>query len=215
MHFSDQILGLVAEDEETGRLVGFVRWKVVDRGGPLRTGGGGGEGGDNVSVAPLFRPKKHLEGIWKRFCVKDEEMEGCYREAAGQERHFCKFELSLHHTYIDTNERRANDEKPDVEHLMIDPAHQKQGIGRMLLSTVLEKARRGKLATFLASSAESFGLYTALGFVDLGRWVVDNGFWMSEVGRREEMGIVPEGERERGKMYEGVWEVENVMVKRP
>lgn len=64
------------------------------------------------------------------------------------------------------------------------------------------------------SSAESFGLYRDMGFEDLGRWTVDNGFWMREVAAREaELGIA----RAEGLVarYEGVEEVENVMMKRP
>jgi GNAT superfamily N-acetyltransferase len=99
---------------------------------------------------------------------------------------------------------------------MIDPAHQRHGIGGKLLSAVLQKATDEKLATFLMSSAESFGLYTRLGFGDLGRWVVDNGYWMREVAaREEEMTILGGSGFGRRDVYEGVWEVENVMVKRP
>ncbi len=101
----------------------------------------------------------------------------------------------------------------DVQHLMIDPRHQKKGIGKKLLSAVLQEAQREGLPTFLMSSAESFGLYAKLGFEDLGRWTVDNGRWMREVAaREEELGIA--GEEGLVELYEGVGEVENVMVRR-
>jgi hypothetical protein len=82
---------LVAEDEEMGQVMGFVRWKVVDEPpAPVPVA-------EKTSKRALFQPKKHLEELWKRFCLKDEEMEACYENAAAGERHFCKLRV-LHHT---------------------------------------------------------------------------------------------------------------------
>lgn len=104
---------------------------------------------------------------------------------------------------------------------MIDPAHQRRGIGSKLVKTVLAVADEAGIATHLVSSAESRSMYAKVGgFESLKSWTVDNGYWAREVARLErELGIFnvgnegEEGELERA--FEGVTEVEDCMVRQP
>lgn len=79
---------LVAEDAQTQSVLGFVRWKVLD---PTAAVAPGVSGGGGSTVPSLFRMKDYLDEVWKRFAVKDDEMEACYEGAAGGEKHYCEF----------------------------------------------------------------------------------------------------------------------------
>lgn len=59
---------------------------------------------------------------------------------------------------------------------MVDPDHQRKGIGAKLLRTVVDVSDDGKLPNFLVASAEGYELYKRLGFEDLGTWTIDDDF---------------------------------------
>lgn len=96
---------------------------------------------------------------------------------------------------------------------MIDPAHQRRGIGNKLLSTVLQKADEEGLPASLTSSVESHGLYLKLGFEDVEEFNIDNGDWMRQVRECEIQNGLPPSD-DLVEMYDGVTETEHVMVRR-
>lgn len=96
---------------------------------------------------------------------------------------------------------------------MINPAHQRRGIGAKLLSSVLAKSDAEKLPSFLTSSAEAHPLYTRLGFVDFGPdFRIDNEGWARRIMELEEKLAVDESSR-LGDPCIGLFEVENCMVR--
>ncbi|PTB63404.1 acyl-CoA N-acyltransferase [Trichoderma citrinoviride] len=187
---------LVAVDDADGRVVGFVRYAVKGeevKGTTAEEGEGverdEDEEEDEEKVGPsLFAVKEHLKALWEEFDGKQGAMDECYEKAANGRRHIY------------------------INHLMIDPAYQRKGIGRQLLAAVLERSDEEGIPAFLMSSAESRGLYGQMGFGILGTWRVDNGAWAGrivEVERR--MGM--DGDEGLVEEYEGVGEVEDVMVR--
>jgi GNAT superfamily N-acetyltransferase len=96
---------------------------------------------------------------------------------------------------------------------MINPAHQRRGIGAKLLSAVLAKSDAEKLPTFLTSSMEAHPLYTKLGFVDFGPdFRIDNEDWARRIMELEEQLGVDESRRLKDRCV-GLYEVENCMVR--
>lgn len=96
---------------------------------------------------------------------------------------------------------------------MINPAHQRRGIGAKLLSTVLAKSDAEHLPSFLTSSAEAHPLYSKLGFVDFGPdFKIDNEGWARRIMEVEEEHGVDESKRLRDPCT-GLFEVENCMVR--
>lgn len=91
---------------------------------------------------------------------------------------------------------------------MIRPSHQRRGIGHALLSTALREADAQALPAVIVSSAESVGLYRKAGFASLGSFRLDNGHWAREVAR-----VQPGGSAVLVERYDGVFEVEDVMVR--
>ncbi|KAL7782052.1 acyl-CoA N-acyltransferase [Trichoderma afarasin] len=183
---------LVAVDEESKEVVGFVRYVVEEekkqqeekQEEPV-----GVSEGEEAGPPSLFGVKEHLKGLWEEFNEKQVAMDGCYEKAADGKRHIY------------------------VNHLMIDPDYQRKGIGGKLLGAVLEKSDGEKVPTFLMSSAESRGLYGKMGFEILGTWRVDNGAWAGRVVELEKgLGIV--GREGLEEEFRGVGEVEDVMVRR-
>lgn len=102
----------------------------------------------------------------------------------------------------------------DVHTLMIRPDYQRRGIGGKLLAEVLRRSDEEGIPTFLASTAESIGLYSKMGFKSLGTWPIDNEYWAGRiVGLEKELGIADhEGLQET---FKGVGEIEDVMVRWP
>lgn len=95
---------------------------------------------------------------------------------------------------------------------MVDPAHQRKGIGAKLLSTVLERSDVERKPTFLVASAEAHALYSKLGFVDLGVFKIDNEAWSREVLDLERnLGI--DVDRRFEEECKGLYEVESYMVR--
>ncbi|PTB72201.1 acyl-CoA N-acyltransferase [Trichoderma longibrachiatum ATCC 18648] len=189
---------LVAVDDGDGKVVGFVRYAV--RGAAEEEKGDNEEDGVNaegkkreeegVDEPPpsLFAVKEHLKGLWEEFDGKQGAMDECYERSADGRRNIY------------------------INHLMVDPAYQRQGIGGKLLAAVLERSDKEGIPTFLMSSAESRGLYGKMGFEILGTWRVDNGAWAARIAEVER-GLGMCGSERLVEAYEGVGEVEDVMVR--
>lgn len=102
----------------------------------------------------------------------------------------------------------------DVYHLMIDPSHQRQGIGKQLMEAAISAADRVSIPTFIVSSRESHSLYLRLGFKDLASRVIDNEAWAKEVCRVEQ----ESGQSQFADLqtkYFGITEKEHLMVRWP
>ncbi|EEA22467.1 hypothetical protein EYB25_005260 [Talaromyces marneffei] len=186
---------LVAADPATDEVVGFVRYAVVPEKKPEEAKKE--EEKDAKSqldrtqpeFANLFAPKEHVKELWEEFSKRDDEMDACYEGVAKGQRHYY------------------------IKHLMINPAHQRRGIGAKLLSAVLAKSDAEKLPTFLTSSAEAHPLYMKLGFVDFGPdFRIDNEGWARRIMELDEELGVDENRRLRDKCL-GLFEVENCMVR--
>ena len=96
---------------------------------------------------------------------------------------------------------------------MISPAHQRRGVGRKLLSSVLAKSDAEKVPVFLTSSYEAHLLYINLGFVDFGPdFRVDNEAWARRIMNLEKELGIDESTRLRDPCT-GLFEVENCMVR--
>lgn len=82
---------LVAVDEESKEVVGFVRYVVEEE---KKKDGEKQEEPALVSeeAGPsLFGVKEHLKGLWEEFNEKQVAMDGCYEKAADGKRHICRF----------------------------------------------------------------------------------------------------------------------------
>ncbi|KND87265.1 hypothetical protein TOPH_08117 [Tolypocladium ophioglossoides CBS 100239] len=173
--------------DEGGKVVGFVRYNVVEGKGDKKAAAIGSEAPSGPS---LFAPKEHMKGLWERFNEREAEMDACYEKTTNGQRHYF------------------------VNHLMVDPSHQRKGIGGQLLRAVTNKADAGGVPSLLVASAEAHGLYLRLGFEVLGVWAIDNGYWSGEVVRHErELGIG--GNEGLDERFEGMKEEEAYMVRWP
>jgi GNAT superfamily N-acetyltransferase len=95
---------------------------------------------------------------------------------------------------------------------MVDPTHQRKGIGAKLLSTVLSESDVYNCPTFLTSSAEAYSLYKNMGFEGLGEFIIDNEAWAKEILKIEQnIGI--EYDKGLETYCKGLFEVETCMVR--
>ncbi len=97
---------------------------------------------------------------------------------------------------------------------MVDPRHQRRGIGRRLLAAVVAESDALKIPTFLVASAEGYKLYSSMEFEDLESFSVDNGIWAKALVKLElEIGI--RGHEELVQKYAGVNDLKVCMVRWP
>lgn len=179
---------LVAVDEESNDVVGIVKYTIeAEKMASTATVE------DPASVPaepPLTAVKEHLKDLWTEFGKRRDEMDECYEKVADGKRHI----------YIHT--------------LMINPDYQRGGIGGKLLAAVLNQSDEEGIPIFLASTAESIGLYSRMGFESLGAWPIDNEYWAGRIaGLEKELGIT--GHEGLQESFKGVGEVEDVMVRWP
>ncbi|KAL6900420.1 acyl-CoA N-acyltransferase [Trichoderma evansii] len=180
---------LVAVDEESSDVVGIVKYTIEAEKLPSAATVAG-----DSTPAPagpsLTAVKAHLKELWDEFGKRRDEMDECYEKAADGKRHI----------YIHT--------------LMINPDYQRRGVGGRLLAAVLKQSDEEGIPTFLASTAESIGLYSRNGFESLGTWPIDNEYWAGRiVDLEKELGIA--GHEGLQETFKGAREVEDVMVRWP
>ncbi|KAL2211355.1 acyl-CoA N-acyltransferase [Sarocladium strictum] len=174
----------VAEDSASGQVVGFLRYKIVDPENPPPKSELG-------PPPPGLKHKEHLEDIWKRFNdPREEDQDAVYEEVHQGRRHVYGV------------------------HLMINPNHQRKGIGRKLLQTAIDVSEAEAFPAILVSSRESHPLYSSLGFEDQKVWTNDNEYWAREIEQREkDLGITGcEGITEE---CAGLTEEEALMIRWP
>ncbi|KAH8120896.1 hypothetical protein ACSS6W_009758 [Trichoderma asperelloides] len=182
---------LVAVDEKSSDIVGIVKYTVEAEKVASTTTAAAAEDPTSVPAGPSFTAiKEHLKELWTEFGKRRDEMDECYEKAADGKRHI----------YIHT--------------LMISPDYQRRGVGGKLLAAVLKQGDEEGIPTFLASTAESIGLYSRMGFESLGTWPIDNEYWAGRVVDLEKkLGIA--GHEGLQETFKGVKEVEDVMVRWP
>ncbi|TDZ65210.1 hypothetical protein CTRI78_v003504 [Colletotrichum trifolii] len=188
---------LVAIFPQTNIVAGFVRYHIAEAtdateeptvpASPARSAAEKPE--NQPSLASLFAVKPHLKELWGRYGhPRETEMDESYEKVMDGRRHIY------------------------VKHIMVDPQHQRKGIGAKLLEAVVDFSDAKSLPTFLVSSAEGHGLYERLDFRDVGSWTIDNGFWAKEIVQIEHhLGL--KGNEGLAERFEGVSEVEIQMIR--
>ena len=68
---------------------------------------------------------------------------------------------------------------------MIDPEFQRQGIGRLLLDSVIKLSDRERIPTILCSSREARTLYSHMKFESIQSWDIDTEYWAREIESHE------------------------------
>jgi predicted N-acetyltransferase YhbS len=97
---------------------------------------------------------------------------------------------------------------------MIDPSHQRKGIGRNLLQIVVDLSETEAIPAVIVSSRESHPLYSKLGFQDVKVWKIDDGYWAKEIEQTEkELGI--SGSEGIAAQCAGLTEEEALMIRWP
>ncbi|WYZ38255.1 hypothetical protein EsH8_III_000169 [Colletotrichum jinshuiense] len=183
---------LVAVSSETDAVLGFIKYIIVNSTeSPTTTPII--QSSDATEVQPnapsVFAIKSHMKELWESFShPREDEMDECYEKAVNGRKH----------NY--------------VKNIMVDPEHQRKGIGAKLLQTVIDISNAENMPTFLVASAEGHGLYKKLGFEDLGTWIIDNDHWSKEIVRHEkQLGIA--GNERLIDQYDGTQEVERYMMR--
>ncbi|TQV95560.1 hypothetical protein V2A60_000747 [Cordyceps javanica] len=178
------------EGKGGGDVVGFVRYSIEEARTSEKEDKEEEEDKDKTKEGQgeesPFACKDALREVWKAFGEAQAKRDAMAEDAAKGQRHMW------------------------IQHLMIRPSHQRRGVGAALLSTALRRADAEGIPAVIVSSAESVGLYRKLGFVSLGSFRLDNGYWAREAARALPPG--EEGER-LVERYDGVFEVEDVMVR--
>ena len=97
---------------------------------------------------------------------------------------------------------------------MIDPAHQRRGIGGKLLGAAVAHSDAQGLPTFIVASDAALALYRRHDFEALRAWEIDNGYWAGELVRRQrELGM--EEDEDLVRQFEGKREVDTAMIRWP
>lgn len=97
---------------------------------------------------------------------------------------------------------------------MVDPNHQRKGIGKKLLAPVMAESDAAGLPTFIVSSIAAHVLYTKMGFESLETFPIDNAYWANEIVKREQdLGIT--GNEGLVKKFEDLEEADTCMVRWP
>ena len=68
---------------------------------------------------------------------------------------------------------------------MVEPRHQRKGIGRKLLQKVIDVSQEEAIPAFIVSSRESYPLYRSFDFQERKMGTIDNEFWAREIEERE------------------------------
>jgi ribosomal protein S18 acetylase RimI-like enzyme len=202
---------LVAADAASGEVLGFVRYYIAEEAGgevkDVQAVGNSDEQGAQ-SLKALFAPKKHLKELWERFNERDDEMDACQENTLKGCRHICMcFHASVYAWFTLTT-------FTDIKHLMTDPKHQRRGIGKKLLGSVVAESDAAGVPAFIVSSIAARALYTNLGFEGLETFPIDNAYWASEIAKHEqELGLT--GNEGLIQKCEGLEEADTCMVRWP
>jgi N-acetylglutamate synthase-like GNAT family acetyltransferase len=97
---------------------------------------------------------------------------------------------------------------------MVDPNHQKKGIGTKLLADVVAKSDEERIPTYIVSSFESHGLYAKLGFEDLEEFPIDNEYWARQI-EETELGLGITDSKGLAEKCQGMREVDTGMIRWP
>lgn len=74
---------LVAEDEGSGSVVGFIRYEMHE---PISTSAPAPVASDNPAPA-FWKIKPHMEGLWTKVNAREDEMDAMYETTVGGKRH--------------------------------------------------------------------------------------------------------------------------------
>ncbi|KAM0250104.1 hypothetical protein ACHAP5_002421 [Fusarium lateritium] len=180
--------------EEAGRTVGFVRYKEVVKNN-TDSGSSNNKPNSNASEQPtppaVWTIKKHMEELWQWFDARSEEMDASKEKAVDGRDHF------------------------EVMHIMVDPQHQRKGIGGYLLKSVTDKADAINAPTLIVSSVEGHGLYSKHGFESLGTWEIDNEAWAHKIVEHEKSIGYTDGVIDLEDKCRGMRESEDSMIRQP
>ena len=86
-----ELIFLVAVDDTTGKVVGFVRYKFEND--PEDKAEEKKRSAESVEAAPVspFTPKEHLKELWAKLNGPCKEaMDACHEKAAEGKKHYCK-----------------------------------------------------------------------------------------------------------------------------
>jgi GNAT superfamily N-acetyltransferase len=103
----------------------------------------------------------------------------------------------------------------EVMHIMVDPQHQRKGIGGHLLKSVTDKADAVNAPTLIVSSVEGHGLYSKHGFESLGTWDIDNEAWAHKIVEHEKSIGYADGVIDLEDKCRGMRESEDSMIRQP
>ncbi|KAM0266554.1 hypothetical protein ACHAPA_006801 [Fusarium lateritium] len=182
--------------EEAGRTVGFVRYKEVVKNNTDSGSSSNNKPNSNASEQPAPPPavwtiKKHMKELWQWFDARSEEMDASKEKAVDGRDHF------------------------EVMHIMVDPQHQRKGIGGYLLKSVTDKADAINAPTIIVSSVEGHGLYSKHGFESLGTWEIDNEAWAHKIVEHEKSIGYTDGVIDLEDKCRGMRESEDSMIRQP
>ncbi|KAM5345190.1 hypothetical protein ACJ41O_011052 [Fusarium nematophilum] len=148
---------------------------------------------DDTAQAPppsVWQVKEHMKQLWETFNERLPEMDALKEKTVNGQKHY------------------------EVFHLMVHPSHQRKGIGRHLLASVIDKADADLAPTMIVSSSEGHGLYRKMGFRTLGTWEIDNELWAGKIAEHEaRLGI--NGSHRLQEECRGMKEVEDLMIRLP
>lgn len=94
---------LVAVDEESNKVVGFVRYVVEEEKKEAKQEEAVVVSESEDAGPSLFGVKEHLKGLWEEFNGKQVAMDGCYEKAADGKRHICRFSIFFFFGWIQTD----------------------------------------------------------------------------------------------------------------
>ncbi|WZH42885.1 acyl-CoA N-acyltransferase [Fusarium acuminatum] len=184
--------------EEAGQTVGFVRYTEVKNKNNTDSDNSN-KPNSNASEQPAPAPgppavwtiKKHMEELWQWFNARSEEIDASKEKAVDGRDHF------------------------EVMHIMVDPQHQRKGIGGHLLKSVTDKADAVNAPTLIVSSVEGHGLYSKHGFESLGTWDIDNEAWAHKIVEHEKSIGYADGVIDLEDKCRGMRESEDSMIRQP
>lgn len=81
---------LVAVDSSTDKVVGYVRYQIVDVEEKESAKVSAKGQVSSQPTPPLVTPKEHLKDVWERFNKRDDDLDACREKTIQGQRHICK-----------------------------------------------------------------------------------------------------------------------------